>query len=156
MTELQRNTQASLVIVSMTQMDNAMSQLLRLAMPNLSGNMRERLFHNQGPFSSLYSKIEVAFAMGLIDGENRRDLQALRDIRNGFAHSTSIVHFDDPHISDRFKKFSDYNPTVDREAMFLEKCKSCVAHITSRYATAQHVAATITVRARAEASQEKS
>lgn len=54
----------------------------------LSNNMAERIFDGYGPLSTFSAKIDVAFALDLIDADVHRDLRTIKDIRNCFAHTT--------------------------------------------------------------------
>ncbi|MBN1361613.1 MAG: hypothetical protein JW993_13525 [Sedimentisphaerales bacterium] len=53
-----------------------------------SGNRkaRESLYSRGGAFSSLSSKIAVAYCAGWLDSDLFHDLSLLRKVRNGFAH----------------------------------------------------------------------
>ena len=59
------------------------------------------LFEGNGPFSTLSSKIDVAYALGLLSSEERRELHLLRKIRNEFAHAVDHeISFDSPKLRD--------------------------------------------------------
>lgn len=48
--------------------------------------------------STFWGRIELAYALDLIDGNAREDLQRLREIRNRFAHSHLQLTFADPEL----------------------------------------------------------
>ncbi|MGH6826493.1 hypothetical protein, partial [Methyloceanibacter sp.] len=49
-------------------------------------------------------KINVARAMGLIDVATRRDLHAIRGLRNLLAHADRPVHFTSPEVIEKAKR----------------------------------------------------
>jgi hypothetical protein len=51
-----------------------------------------------GPLSAFGAKIILAHALGVIDDEDREDLDTLRYIRNAFAHSVTPIKFDDEAV----------------------------------------------------------
>ena len=53
----------------------------------------DKLF-SPGKFKNFGPKIEHAFGLGLIHNEERTYLNALRDIRNAFAHDAAVYHFE--------------------------------------------------------------
>lgn len=54
-----------------------------------------------GILSSFSSKIDIAFLLGLITSEVKRDLDLLRRIRNDFAHSPAQLTFESQSIKNR-------------------------------------------------------
>jgi hypothetical protein len=85
---------------------------------DLSKTDKALLLDGDGVISRFSAKITVAFALGLIGPETRRDLTRIKDIRNAFAHARSDIDFSTPEISKkcselelperpRFKEISD-------------------------------------------------
>ena len=64
------------------------------------GNARNRkaLFSNNGAFASFSAKINAAYCAGWIDSDVHHDIQAIRKLRNIFAHSFNPVSLDDEEI----------------------------------------------------------
>src|SRR5258708_23720824 len=54
----------------------------------------DELFTGYGPLTTSASKAGVAFALGLISVEMKRDLTYIRKVRNHFAHHPSEATFD--------------------------------------------------------------
>jgi len=72
-------------------LDVALTELLRrFVVPGAA----ERLFSLHGKVKDLETKIELAFGLGLIDDQERVYLNALRRIRNAFAHDPALHHFE--------------------------------------------------------------
>ncbi len=70
-----------------------LERILLLAIKGLlrSGKGLENLDKDkQGPISTLSAKINLSHALGIIDDVELRDLHLIRQIRNDFAHSTSV------------------------------------------------------------------
>ena len=63
--------------------------------PNLSADDEKRIFDysSNGMLATLDSRIKMSYALGIIEPDERDDLDAIRHIRNGFAHSGSIITF---------------------------------------------------------------
>ena len=52
------------------------------------------LFHNPtAPLGSMASRIIIAFSMGLIDANDKEQLNIIKNIRNAFAHSLTTIDF---------------------------------------------------------------
>ena len=116
--DLARAGHASHAMWVAASLDDSLTELLVAHMPRLSNTLKKNLFEGYGPFSRFATKIDVAYALNLIPSGLRRDLHAIRAVRNKFAHSPSIIHFDTDEMDKILRKFSDYNPKK-RPACFL-------------------------------------
>jgi DNA-binding MltR family transcriptional regulator len=79
---------------------------IRSRLIELSVDEDKRLFHGMGPISTLSSKIMVGYALGIFGSNTRRDLNAVRNIRNRFAHTLEDIDFDTPAIADRIRSLN--------------------------------------------------
>lgn len=61
-----------------------------------------------GPLGDFHSKIRLAKALGIITAEQEEDLDTIRIIRNGFAHSITPIKFSDAQIIRACKAFNAY------------------------------------------------
>lgn len=109
-----------------SRLEESVGELIRLYMPNLSNRLRERLFKGYGPLSSFSAKIDIAYALDLIPEGLRRDLHAIRDIRNEFAHTSERLHFDTPKLKALLGKFADYDQS-DGLSFYVRKLDACLA-----------------------------
>lgn len=123
--ELGLSTHASNAILIAANFDEDLSDMLAHRLPKLSKRLREKLFTGYGPFASFSAKIDVAYAMDLISGSLRRELHAIRDIRNEFAHSPKRVHFHSDELKPLLKKFPDYDPKMDPYAFYSQSVEKC-------------------------------
>jgi hypothetical protein len=86
---------------------------------SISSSLQKDLFDSNGPLSSFSSKSKLAYALGMIGAEAFSDLDAVRRIRNQFAHSTTVVDFIDPQLSfdiERMYCVQPYAGRIDRYA----------------------------------------
>lgn len=58
-----------------------------------------RILDQRGPLATFSSRIDMAYAMGLIGKRTLLDLNLLRKIRNEFAHTAGTLSFDSPKVS---------------------------------------------------------
>ena len=61
---------------------------------------RELLKGKYAPLGSFSSRINAAFALGLIEQAEFAECQIIRRIRNKFAHSSKALKFDSPEVRD--------------------------------------------------------
>jgi len=118
---LSRRSHASYVLLAATQIENALQELICSHLPKLSNEKRDKLFKGLGAFSHFSTKIEVANAMGEINGDTRHDLDVLREIRNEFAHPSKEIHFHLDEMSNLLRKFRNYDDKMDPLAFFWKK-----------------------------------
>ncbi|WP_098743521.1 MltR family transcriptional regulator [Paenibacillus sp. EZ-K15] len=76
----------------------------------------DNIFTGTGALSSFSSRIELAYLLGLISPDTRRDLNLLRKIRNEFAHSMEILSFQDQRIEARCKELKNNIQTDEQDA----------------------------------------
>jgi hypothetical protein len=88
------------VLVGVARVDAALEHLLQAVMAPASGR-GDGLFLPDRPLGSLGAKVALARRLGLIDPAVERALNALRKLRNAFAHSAESASLADPTHSDR-------------------------------------------------------
>ncbi|MCF3628642.1 MltR family transcriptional regulator [Thalassospiraceae bacterium LMO-SO8] len=128
--DLGRNGHAAHAIWVASNIEENLSNLLFLCMPNLSKRLREKLFTGYGPLGSFSAKIDIAYALGAIPAWLQRDLHIVRDIRNEFAHSKEWMHFDHEEIKKLLAKFPDYKSGDDGLSFYLGKLSACTETLT--------------------------
>lgn len=79
-------------------LDKVLHLAINHALPNRS--VGEKLFEERAPLNSLNAKITMAHALGLYGSKTRRNLDALRNIRNFFAHQMSPLSFETAEIKE--------------------------------------------------------
>lgn len=66
------------------------------------------LFSDRGPLSDLYSKALIGISLGCFPYGIYLEINAIRSIRNAFAHARSEISFDTPEIDAYFDNFISY------------------------------------------------
>ena len=113
-------------------LDKALSDLLFVSV--VSGptkKIEKDLFDFNSPLGTFSSRIKMAYYLGKISMESRRDLDLLRSIRNTFAHHPTVVSFDDESISNKCRelKFSFRNKNDKPRLHFLGSVFGLLAQI---------------------------
>lgn len=60
-----------------------------------ANEMWSEMVEERGPLRSFSTKIMLGYALGLFDAKMKHDVNVIRTIRNAFAHSKTMLHFDD-------------------------------------------------------------
>lgn len=123
--ELGRSSQTAHVIFVASVIEDGIGELLLSRMRKLSARKKDRLFDN-GPLGSFRNKIELAYALSLIDDDYAHDLHALRDIRNAFAHSRTKLNFHTEEGNALLARFRNYDKGIDPFAMFGVKTNAMI------------------------------
>ena len=80
---------------------------------NLLGSILERFFvddqsaarkYLKGNLRYFSSKVQAAYLLGLIDYDDKCDLEKIGQMRNDFAHQLETTSFDDPVVGDNIGK----------------------------------------------------
>jgi DNA-binding MltR family transcriptional regulator len=85
--EIRTGADRSASILACAWIEDLLEVALRYNLIALSKSEDEGLFAGVGPLSSFSARIRVAHAMGVVSAKLRDDLDALRKIRNDYAHS---------------------------------------------------------------------
>ena len=68
-----------------------------------------KLLSGFGPLATFEARTSLAYALGFLSDEERRDLDLLRKVRNDFAHNLHGVSFRSPEVEDRCKELASCN-----------------------------------------------
>jgi DNA-binding MltR family transcriptional regulator len=117
-TELAQNTDAGHALVTCAIINNWLEKLLITKMNPISNAVAKRIFGNYGALYELAPKADVAFAFGLIAQDILADLRILKDIRNDFAHTEHLIHFDSSEISAHCRKFNGWKKDAMNRKLF--------------------------------------
>lgn len=88
------------VLVGVARVDAALEHLLQAVMEPMPSKV-DGLFLPERPLGSIGAKVALASRLGLIDAGVERALQALRKLRNAFAHSAESASLADADHRDR-------------------------------------------------------
>jgi DNA-binding MltR family transcriptional regulator len=105
--ELMKSNDLRIAIVGASMVDLYLNFLLTTIMV---GNLKvcKGLLDSEqnGPLSSFAAKAKVAYALGLIDEQTKKDLDYIRKIRNEFAHSFKAISFQNSPIREYCNELS--------------------------------------------------
>jgi DNA-binding MltR family transcriptional regulator len=118
--EIARSTHAGYALIMAARLDQTLRAAIERRMPYLTENLRRALFEH-GALSDFSDKIDIAFGLGIIDAETRRELHILRKMRNAFAHSPAKLHFGDNAIISFLATLGGYKKGVEVEKFVLGK-----------------------------------
>jgi len=91
---------ASAVILGSVLESSLTTFLSRKLRPDLNRVQKKRLFDYEGPLGTFSAKIILTYAMQLIGPLTQHDLDLIRTLRNGFAHSRRHADFDTPQVAE--------------------------------------------------------
>jgi DNA-binding MltR family transcriptional regulator len=100
-------------LVSTAALDHMLMQIILSKFIDLTPDARDSLFYNRGALSNFSSKIEISFALGLIDAREKSDLDHIRRIRNAFAHSPLSLSFSEELIAGECNKLHCFKNTSE-------------------------------------------
>jgi hypothetical protein len=107
----------SRVIVRATELERLLEFMLQAAMRfGISKDFQGKLFSGHGPLSTFSAKIDMAYALSLIEQDTWSKLHKVRDVRNTFAHADAHIDFDHPGF--RSGKRMKSNPFAQSAAAF--------------------------------------
>ena len=93
------------VIITAAQIDYLLDMKLKDHFSHGNKNVQKKLFSGNGAFSTLSSKVNIAYCSGWIDSDVYHDIEVLRKIRNVFAHRFEALSLDSPDIIKLIKNF---------------------------------------------------
>lgn len=95
---LTERNERSAVLISVSLLEGMLQKALitKLILPEKEG--LNDLFGSTAPLRAFSAKIKMGFALGLYGPQTRADLDAIREVRNAFAHSMTPIDFDTPEI----------------------------------------------------------
>lgn len=120
---------AGAVLVNTARVDEQLQKALMSEMRPLSSRLRERLFDGYGPLGSLSAKMDLAFALELIDEQTFQDLRIVKDIRNAIAHSADHHTLNSPEMLKLLGKLHGWSEQEDPFSFFKNKISHCLRQI---------------------------
>jgi hypothetical protein len=78
--------------------DTLLLSLITNELPRDEDEVMDELTSQGASLSTFSNKITLAYALGIISGKTRRELNVIRKIRNAFAHSVLSLDFSEPAI----------------------------------------------------------
>ncbi len=101
--ELTRETDRGAALFATAHLEDKLAQVLRAFLVD-DTSASDPLFRGTAALATFSARIDVSYLLGLIPTSARRDLHLIRRIRNEFAHSSSILRFDEGPIAARCRE----------------------------------------------------
>lgn len=99
---LQDESDRGCVLVAQAYLDEALEELLRVKFetdPRIVKNAVDPLLKGSGPLSTFYSRIRLAYALGLLNHSTYDILEDIRVLRNKFAHQRGPAQLTDSRVT---------------------------------------------------------
>ena len=101
---LNQESDRAAAILAAAHFENVLGKQIMHKFVELNRELQKKIFDGYGPLSTFSAKIDIAFALGLYDEENRKGLHKIRRIRNEFAHAPIPIKFNNEKIADMCSK----------------------------------------------------
>lgn len=103
--ELGEESDRAAAILAAAYLDHLLGELIVTAMPLGPDKVDELLYQDgRGPLGTFSARIDTVYCLGLLGGDDYRDLHLIRKIRNAFAHKLVGLSFDVQSIADRCRE----------------------------------------------------
>lgn len=115
-TVTERNERAAvLAVVSL--LEGALQKSLTTEfLPDSKGKL-EYMFGSGAPLRPFSAKIRIGFALKVFGPNTRDNLDAIREVRNSFAHTMSPISFDTPEVANVCKRITILDLSDPRDIM---------------------------------------
>ncbi len=126
-------------LIAIEWLSDALERLLRAKFKATSTVAPKPDFFLRGhaPFASVFMRIEVCAAFGLITHEKAREMHAVRDIRNHCAHSTAVATPEDNEMADLVHILRGVHPSLVSESASMVVVLATAHLVGTVYATRQ-------------------
>jgi DNA-binding MltR family transcriptional regulator len=91
-------------IVLASGVERILEQSIIAVLPRHDDRTVERLLGRDGPLDSFYGKNQLGYALGIYGGTALKNLEAVRKIRNAFAHSPLKINFETAQVVEEAQK----------------------------------------------------
>jgi DNA-binding MltR family transcriptional regulator len=137
LSELETDGPRGSVVLGATLIEQFLQALISDKMVKLTTQEHEQLFRGTAPLASFSARTKIAYAFNLIGPKTRSDLDRLRNLRNGFAHSQIVMSFDTPEVVAEIRKFNCISSLVDKDtlaarALFKAVVRIIMIHLISK------------------------
>jgi hypothetical protein len=86
-------------------MDELLKGAISYRLVELNKEDSDGLFTGNAPLATFSAKIRVSYALGIIGKRTRHDIELVREIRNGFAHTLRDLSFETPELTKMCSQF---------------------------------------------------
>lgn len=125
-------THAGIALMGAAICDQQLQEALLTRMRKLRPALEKSLFFGYGPLSSFSAKIDLAYALELLDDKSYKRLSIARKIRNTFAHTDEFLNFESPDVVELINKLpEDGGKTLENSKLYLWHLQQVEAHLVS-------------------------
>jgi len=110
-----KESDRALIILACSAIDVLLKRIIEKKFIAVS-HKKEKLLGKTQPLSSFHSKIEIAYRIGVISENLKRDLNILRDMRNIYAHNLDDTTLEDKEMVDRINTIMINCPKVEHNS----------------------------------------
>ncbi len=104
--EVLRGSSRGAALIAGAWIEEVLRGVIRHFMVELTSSEEKILFRGYGPLSTFSSKITLAYSLGIIGKKTRHDLNAIRKIRNDFAHSLHDIDLNEASIATKIQNLN--------------------------------------------------
>jgi hypothetical protein len=104
--EIENESDRHAAILAVNLLEHSLEEAIKSRFIPISMTLNHKLFRGYGPLATVSGKIDIAYALDLIDLEERTNLHTIRAIRNEFAHCREILDFNIPRIAKMCQKIT--------------------------------------------------
>jgi DNA-binding MltR family transcriptional regulator len=97
--QLENESDRAVAIIAATILEDRLEEALT-AFFETCPKITKGLFIPSGPLGPLATKINLGFLVGIFSADARKELEAIKNIRNAFAHDLTIKDFSSQRIKD--------------------------------------------------------
>jgi len=115
--DLENGTDRTAAIIAASLVEHLLENTILAFLPRSDARTTARLLSREGALSGFSSKNFLGYALGIYNKNVLSDLEAIREIRNDFAHSAKPIDFETHEILKHIKKLSRQKP----DDSFLQK-----------------------------------
>ena len=114
------------IIVAGIVEDWLQTMLLGAGRRTLSNSQLSEFFEGYGPLSSFSAKIDIGYFFKLIDDAAYRDLKAIKNIRNSFAHTKEVATFKTDGIKQKGHALTNWTKNCDLRQLYYDRAQACL------------------------------
>ncbi|HXC29421.1 MAG TPA: hypothetical protein VNV38_15805 [Stellaceae bacterium] len=138
--EMDRGDNRTAAIVGAGLLENNLALAIMVRFRPLTPTQQKDMFDNDNsPLGSFNHKIKIGFAVNLFGERVREDLDAIRRIRNSFAHHLYVRDFDHDEVKDEcdslhFPRWDSWSTTKPETKYRRMRYLNTAAHLAERFA----------------------
>jgi hypothetical protein len=123
---LAEHAEASKAIIASGIVEDWLQTLLLGAGRTLSNTLLTKFFEGYVPLSNFSAKIDIAYFFELIDDITFKDLRAIKDMRNCFAHTKKVVTFTSDDVRQKGQALTGWSKDTNLRDLYFDRAQFCL------------------------------